>query len=387
MNLAGVVTILLAFAPPPAGDHRAPGDPVGADVASIPLIDLAHETERPVIIDREPGAYLGHPTTVLLDDGQTIIAVYPRGHGRGPILMKRSADGGRTWSDRLPTPDNWATSLETPTIHRVIDPRDGARRLILFSGLHPIRMARSDDDGLNWTPLEPIGDFGGIVAMSSVERLRDGRYLATFHDDGRYFRAGGSATGTFTVFQVRSSDGGLTWNEPESIWSGADVHLCEGGMVRSPDGVRLGMLLRENRRVTGSQLMTSDDEGTTWSPPRELPATLTGDRHVARHAPDGRLLVTFRDMATGSPTKGDWVAWIGTFDDLIAGRDGAYRARLMDSHHPWDAAYPAIEVLPDGTFVATTYGHWIEGEPPFVVCLRFTLEELDERLNRQANTP
>ena len=34
---------------------------------SIPLIDLAHETHRQFIVDREPGQYLGHPTTVLLE--------------------------------------------------------------------------------------------------------------------------------------------------------------------------------------------------------------------------------------------------------------------------------------------------------------------------------
>lgn len=41
---------------------------------SIPLIDLAAETERQVIVDKEPGQYPGHPTTVLLEDKKTIIA-------------------------------------------------------------------------------------------------------------------------------------------------------------------------------------------------------------------------------------------------------------------------------------------------------------------------
>ena len=71
---------------------------------SIPTIDLAYETARQVIVDRERNLYLGHPTTVLLEDQRTLIAVYPKGHGRGAIVYKRSTDGGRTWSDRLPTP-------------------------------------------------------------------------------------------------------------------------------------------------------------------------------------------------------------------------------------------------------------------------------------------
>src|SRR3712207_9139778 len=31
---------------------------------------------------------------------------------------------------------------------------------------------------------------------------------------------------------------------------------------------------------------------------------------------------------------------------------------FMDNTHPTDSSYPALEVLPDGTIVATTYGHW-----------------------------
>ena len=50
---------------------------------SIPLIDLAEETHRQVVVDKEEGQYLGHPTTVLLEDNRTIITVYPKGHGRG----------------------------------------------------------------------------------------------------------------------------------------------------------------------------------------------------------------------------------------------------------------------------------------------------------------
>ena len=71
---------------------------------NIPLIDLASQEKRQVIVDKEPGQYLGHPTTVLLEDGRTMIAVYPKGHGRGAVVMKRSTDGGLTWSERLPTP-------------------------------------------------------------------------------------------------------------------------------------------------------------------------------------------------------------------------------------------------------------------------------------------
>ena len=346
-------------------------------VFTVPLIDLAEETHRQVIVDKELGQYLGHPTTVLLEDGRTIIAVYPKGHGRGAIVMKRSSDGGLTWSERLPVPENWATSQEVPTLYRVTD-RDGANRLILFSGLYPIRMAYSEDDGASWTPLEPIGDFGGIVAMASVERLAGGDLMALFHDDGRFLTGSGGRT-KFRVFKTISSDGGLSWSEPQVVTEHPEAHLCEPGLVRSPDGRQIALLLRENSRRFNSFVVFSNDEGETWSEPVELPAALTGDRHTARYAPDGRLFVSFRDMARGSPTWGDWVGWVGTYEDIVEGREGQYRIRLMDNTYEADTAYPGVVLLPDGTFVATTYGHWEEGEEPYIVSVRFTLAEIDER--------
>jgi hypothetical protein len=281
-----------------------------------------------------------------------------------------------TWSGRLPVPDTWATSLETPTIHRTVDGY-GKKRLILFSGLYPARMSVSEDDGTTWTPLTSIGEWGGIVVMSSVGRLRDGRYIALFHDDGRFFREHGTRSSSMTLYKTFSNDGGLTWSAPESIYSADSIHLCEPGLVRSPDGNQLALLLRENTRTHNSFVMFSDDEGKSWSAPRELPWTLTGDRHTAKYVPDGRLLISFRDMAKSSPTYGDWVAWVGRYDDIVRGGEGEYRIRLKDNLGGTDCGYPGVEMLPDSTVVLTTYGHWIDNEEPYIMSVRLKLSEWD----------
>ncbi len=352
----------------------------------IPQLDIANDSARQVTIDKEVGQYLGHPTTVLLQDGKTILCVYPKGHGKGELILKRSQDGGKTWSDRLPVPASWATSKETPHIYPVTD-KDGVSRLILFSSLYPIRMSVSEDEGLTWSELEPIGNYGGIVGMADLIETGSGEYTAFFHDDGRFISNSGDYTGLFHVYAVDSKDGGMTWSAPRVVAHLPDVHLCEQGLIRSPDGEKYAMLLRENSRKKNSHICFSVDDGKSWTTPVEMPETLIGDRHQAVYVMDGRLFISFRDTNKKSSFYGDWVAWIGTFEDLELGNDGAYRVRLSDNHHHADCAYPGVELLPNGTIFTSTYGHWDKGEKPYIRGVHLTLQELDHMLETKPKNP
>ena len=87
----------------------------------IRFIDISKDLDRQIIVDKEKGQYLGHPTTTLLNDGKTVLCVYPKGHGKGAIVYKKSYDGGKSWSERLETPTNWTSSKEVPTLFQVKD--------------------------------------------------------------------------------------------------------------------------------------------------------------------------------------------------------------------------------------------------------------------------
>jgi hypothetical protein len=209
--------------------------------------------------------------------------------------------------------------------------------------------------------------------MGDHLRMADGRTCAWFHDDGRFFGPGGKWSG-FTLYQTESTDAGVTWSAPRAISRWPHGHLCEPGVIRRGD--RTVLLLRENSRQRNSQFIESTDDGRTWSAPRPLSGALTGDRHQVLELPDGRLFISYRDTGLDSPRWGDWVAWVGTFEDVVSGGQGDLRLRLMDNLVRADCAYPALELLEDGTIVATTYGHWTEGAPPWIASVRIGIDEL-----------
>jgi hypothetical protein len=90
-------------------------------------------------------------------------------------------------------------------------------------------------------------------------------------------------------------------------------------------------------------------------------------------------------MAPKSPTRGDWIVWVGRYADLKTGKPGQYRIRLEDNRDGADCCYSGLESLRDGTLVATTYGHWTAGEQPFILSVRWQLRETD-RMLKQAPT-
>ena len=336
----------------------------------IPTLDISRESSRWVVIARGTAEqYWGHPTTLLMPDGKTMFCVYPRGHGKPDAVLRRSDDAGLTWTDPIPTPANWRESNNCPALYRFVGP-DDVERLFVFEGNGRMRQAMSTDSGSTWSPMHENG-LRTIMPFTGIIELKDGRLMGGWNARG----------GTFLSF---SSDGGLTWT-PQILVAGEterypDAYPCEPAFIRSPDGKQIAMVMRENSRLYNSMIMLTDDEGKTWSEMRELPRTLTGDRHQPRYAPDGRLVIPFRDMAPQTPDGGDFVAWVGTYEDLVTGKPGQYRIKLLHSYAGTDHGYSGNEVLPDGTFVITTYIKLRPGpEKQSVVSVRFTLAEMDRK--------
>lgn len=354
----------------------------------IPTIDISGETSRHVIIAQGTKKIRqGHPHTLLMPDGKTMFTIWSMGHGGPAGQLKKSEDGGLTWSDLLKVPDNWKLHSNCPPLYLLQDP-EGKRRLTTYVNRGPngfkMYRASSEDKGLTWSPFEPVlvqdkkdTLIADVMPFTAIVPVEGGQKLLGFTNIRRPYEGGR----TNILAQSVSADGGISWSHWRIILDLGDPYiLCEPEVIRSPDNKQLLMIIRENNRAFNSWIMLSDNEGKTWSSPFQAPASVTMDRHQAEYAPDGRLVIVGRDVAEQSSEKGHFVAWVGSYNDLVERKEGQYRIKLLHTYKTTE--YPGLVVLPDGTFVATTSVSYKPGENYSVISTRFKLAELDKMVHK-----
>ena len=373
---------------------------------NIPQVDLSIKPQNlpeeleylfeNTIIDDSTG-YLGHPDSVLLNNSD-ILTFYPKGHGKGAVLSKISDNGGISYDKEIENPPvSWEKSLETPTVYR-LEFTTGEEKLILISanskwpGMSTpggFNSSISLDDGKTWTEFKRFWDNDSempiipIVAMASLTRLKENgefvdKWMGIFHDH-RFIN--------YKTILTFNENGDYTWSKPEPYLSEyRDIEtyagVCEVECIRSNGGKgdELCLITRCNKKTCTSLLIFSNDEGRTWSRPKEAPFALNGERHKAEYTDDGRLFITFRSIERdrkrvkkmrklGGEKKWyseGWVAWVGTYDDLKNGTEGQYRIKIAHTYIDHqnepsivanaDTGYCGNVVLKDGTIVTSSYG-------------------------------
>ena len=366
---------------------------------TLPLVDLSGETNRHVVVaSGTEKVYQGHPTTVTTGDGR-IIAVWCTPHGGWCGPAAESSDGGKSWT-RIDSrfPPSFRMHDNCPSIYRLVGP-DGKARIWIWSQVkmppdakhhrdrrergEPMPSVMSEDEGRTWKEMPPLGKkFRCVMAFASIVRLEDGSYLGMFHTGPN-----GSDKPPLTVLKSITKDGGFTWSDPVLVASVEGKNLCEPYVFRSPKRDELCCILRENTHKGCSMMMFSRDEGKTWSSPEDTVWALTGDRHQGVQLPDGRLFIAFRDMAPESPTKGHFVAWVGPYEAIRSKTcNNACRIKLLHNYAGVDSGYSGVELLPDGTVLATTYvKYWRDKRQHSIVCIRVTSDDFDCSLKHQSN--
>lgn len=258
--------------------------------------------ERHVIIDQRPGHYLSFPDVWKLADG-TLLCAYREADEHVPtrrrLLVKRSTDGGHTWSEPvIAHPDGGHCP-------RFIQP-DGKELLMLDDTHHALYV--SHDDGNSWEVETHSGMQHGLLDRVIIRS--DGLWLTTGHNHRGTFPHPTTSQPTTEQMAYVSEDRGRTWKQHSVVAHEKNLVLCEGSMCKLPDG-RTICLMRENSLVFEPMyLVQSHDEGDTWSDPRPTP--LIGHRPTMGLTKSGKLLITYR--LTGP--LGGTAAWLGDVEEL-----------------------------------------------------------------------
>ena len=211
---------------------------------------------------------------VVLKDGSLLLAwsdFYTDGwHDHAPcrISMRRSADGGRTWTpmEVLQKAKNLNANVMSVSLLRT------SKGTILFTwyckgtGLHYVR--RSTDDGKTFGDPIPNAVRGARIANNDrFLELRDPQ--RKYGDRGRIILACRDYPGRKGVM-VYSDDDGLTWKAGKNVpvvpeWGSQNFN--EPGIVELNDG-RFWMY---GRTTMGFHAQSwSEDRGMTWSKPEPM---------------------------------------------------------------------------------------------------------------------
>ena len=253
-----------------------------------------------------------------------------RDHSENDIVMKRSDDGGATWSVLRVIAEDGTNALNNPT---VVQARKSGTILLVYqryakgfdektaeSGLDGSRICRtlirrSENDGKSWSQAVDItGQVKPVEATSTASGPGIGIQLTRGKHASRVlipFNHG--PYGKWKVYAAISDDEGESWRMGRTAPEGSPGFANEVQFVEWADGsVMLNARIQGGAKVR--KVALSRDGGETWSPTQEVPALIDPvcQASLLRHpGADGREMFLFSNPAsqTGRSNGTVRVSW------------------------------------------------------------------------------
>ncbi len=335
------------------------------------------------------------PSVIAAADGSLLAFAEARRGGAGDsgdidLVLKRSRDGGATWSALAVVGDNGPNTFGNPC--PVLDARTGTLLLLTTQNLgvdrekdiiagaskggRTVWLMRSTDHGATWsTPVE----------ITASTKRDDWTWYATGPGIGIQMRNGRlvipanhavAGTGDHHAHVLLSDDGGGTWR----IGGTSDAGTNESQVVELADGLLL-LNMRNHPPMAGTsyrRVATSRDGGETWSPARldraliEPPAQASIIRLTLPELQERKRLL-FSNPASARRER-------MTVRVSYDGGDTWPVARVV---HEGPAAYSSLVAMPDGR-IGLLYERGTKAPYETIVFTTFTLEWLTHGKDRPA---
>ncbi len=259
---------------------------------------------------RSPGRFTKNPDIVRFPSGRMMLVFCDDdqhwAEESSIITTIESTDDGKTWGN----PKVIAAANISKGDERWVTPRlsrlKSGRLIIIcdhddYHYYHEDRPSGiwiwfSDDEGKTWSKPHLTGVPG--IEPGRVTELPGGTLLMNAH---MVFRDNFK----LAEFAMRSTDGGITWKDLSVIAKDRVHNYCEGHILPHSSGVLACIMRENNHNGYPSYVSYSYDQGKTWSSTKPMP--FAGDRPFAGELPDGRVLITYRNMGGNTGTQ----AWLG----------------------------------------------------------------------------
>ena len=335
--VAGALAALVAAAAPAAG--KAPAAPADEPV------------ETDVYVSGQGGYHTYRIPALLVTTKGTLLAFCEgrktsrSDHGDIDLMLRRSTDGGATWSAQTIVHEEGGTkkiTIGNPC--PVVDRATGTVHLAFSRDNDRVFMTRSDDDGATWTARREVtaavkdpnwgwyatGPGHGIQLTRGAHK---GRLVVPC--DCRDSKGRGQWNAKGHSLAVLSDDGGKTWRRGRM--TAASMNECE--VVELADG-RLLLSMRNYRGKNRRAFAHSDDGGESWSEPKNHQQVYcpTCQSSIHRHAWQPNVLLY---SGPGGPGRKALT--------LRVSRDEGKTWPMAKVLHKGPSAYSDLAVLPDGS--------------------------------------